>query len=152
MRFGLEGGALISPRSFIGRRSRKEAVGFYAYTMPKPCWAVLKFLITPLPRGSGVQYESIVPVRDIMERYQHQVEQALPTALRQGMLGWQVDDVKITLMGGEHHLIHTHPLDFIVCTPIALMDGLRRGGSVSSGADDAFEDHRAGGVFRAFSE
>ena len=46
------------------------------------------------------------------------------------MLGWQVDDVKITLMGGEHHLIHTHPLDFIVCTPIALMDGLRRGGSV----------------------
>ena len=55
----------------------KEAVGFYAYTMPKPCWAVLKFLITPLPRGSGVQYESVTPVREIMERYQHQVEQAI---------------------------------------------------------------------------
>lgn len=108
----------------------KEAVGFYAYTMPKPCWAVLKFLITPLPRGSGVQYESVTPVREIMERYQHQVEQAIPLATRQGMLGWQVDDVKITLIGGEHHLVHTHPLDFIVCTPIAFMDGLRRGGSV----------------------
>ena len=108
----------------------QEAVGFYAYTMPKPCWAVLKFLITPLPRGSGVQFESVTPVRDIMERYQHQVEQAIPLATRQGMLGWQVDDVKITLIGGEHHLVHTHPLDFIVCTPIAFMDGLRRGGSV----------------------
>ena len=108
----------------------KEAMGFYAYTMPKPCWAVLKFLITPLPRGSGVQYESVTPVREIMERYQHQVEQAIPLATRQGMLGWQVDDVKITLIGGEHHLVHTHPLDFIVCTPIAFMDGLRRGGSV----------------------
>lgn len=58
------------------------------------------------------------------------MEQAIPLATRQGMLGWQVDDVKITLIGGEHHLVHTHPLDFIVCTPIAFMDGLRRGGSV----------------------
>lgn len=108
----------------------KEAVGFYAYTMPKPCWAVIEFHIEPLPRGSGVVFESIVPVRDIMDRYQHQVQQAIPLAVSQGMLGWQVDDVKITLTGGNHHLIHTHPLDFIVCTPIAFLDGLRRGGSV----------------------
>ncbi|GHU70188.1 tetracycline resistance protein [Clostridia bacterium] len=108
----------------------EPAVGFYAYTMPKPCWAVIRFDLTPLPRGTGIQYESVVPVREIMARYQHQIEQALPAALRQGMLGWPVDDIKITLTGGEHHLIHTHPLDFIVATPVALMDGLRRGGSV----------------------
>jgi len=40
-----------------------------------------------------------------------------------------VTDVKITLTEGEHHLIHTHPLDFIVATPMAIQDGLRRGGS-----------------------
>lgn len=34
-----------------------------------------------------------------MPRYQHQVEQALPRALSQGRLGWQVTDVKITLTG-----------------------------------------------------
>lgn len=108
----------------------KSAVGFFAYTMPKPCWAVVKFQIDPLPRGSGVVFESTVPARDIMPRYQHQIEQAIPLATRQGMLGWQVDDVKITLIGGEHHLIHTHPLDFILATPVAFMDGLARGGSV----------------------
>lgn len=108
----------------------KPAVGFYAYTMPKPCWAVIEFTIEPLARGSGVQFDSVVPVRDIMERYQHQVAQAIPLAVRQGRLGWPVDDVRITLSAGEHHLIHTHPLDFILCTPIALHDGLRRGGSV----------------------
>ena len=27
------------------------------------------------------------------------------------------------------HEIHTHPLDFIVATPMAVMDGLRRGGT-----------------------
>ena len=106
------------------------SVGFAAYTMPKPCWAVLHFDLEPGPRGSGVTYESIVPVREIMARYQHQVEQALPLALRQGRLGWEVTDIKITLSGGNHHLIHTHPMDFILATPWAIHDGLRNGGSV----------------------
>ncbi len=127
-RFGL--GASFGPRHIIYRETiAQKAVGFYAYTMPKPCWAVLKFQIEPLPRGSGIRYASVVPSREILPRYQHQVEQALPLALRQGMLGWQVDDVAITLIAGEHHLVHTHPLDFIVCTPIAFLDGMRRGGS-----------------------
>ncbi len=109
---------------------RESAVGFVAYTMPKPCWAVLEFSIEPAPRGSGVTYSSVMPGRDIMPRYQHQVEQAIPRALSQGRLGWPVTDVRITLTGGSHHLIHTHPLDFIVATPMGIQDGLRRGGSV----------------------
>ena len=36
----------------------------------------------------------------------------------------------ITLTGGNYHHIHTHPLDFIVATPWAVHDGLRKGGSV----------------------
>ncbi|MBQ6830536.1 MAG: TetM/TetW/TetO/TetS family tetracycline resistance ribosomal protection protein [Clostridia bacterium] len=104
-------------------------VGFVAYTMPKPCWAVLKFEITPAERGSGVTFSSEVPVKNIMARYQHQVEQAIPLALNQGRLGWQVTDVNIKLVDGEHHLVHTHPLDFIVATPMAIQDGLQRGGS-----------------------
>jgi ribosomal protection tetracycline resistance protein len=108
----------------------QPGLGFVSYTMPKPCWAILQFYIRPGKRGSGVQYHSEVPVRKIQERYQHQVEQALPQALSQGRLGWQVTDVHITLTGGNHHLIHTHPLDFIVATPMGIQDGLRRGGSV----------------------
>jgi ribosomal protection tetracycline resistance protein len=98
--------------------------------MPKPCWGVLEFDLEPAPRGSGSTFFSVVPGRDIMPRYQHQVEPALPLALSQGRLGWQVTDLKITLTGGNHHLIHTHPLDFIVATPMGIQDGLRRGGSV----------------------
>ncbi len=108
----------------------KEAEGCAVYTMPKPCWAILRFRIAPGERGSGVVFRSTVPVKDILARYQHQVEQALPLALNQGRLGWQVTDVVITLIGGNHHLVHTHPLDFIVATPWGIQDGLRRGGSV----------------------
>ena len=108
---------------------KKTSVGFVAYTMPKPCWAVIQLEISPAPRGSGVTFESCVSPRDIKYRYQHQIESAIPIATRQGMLGWQVDDVHICLTGGGDHEIHTHPLDFIVATPMAFMDGLNRGGS-----------------------
>jgi len=107
----------------------RAASGFVAYTMPKPCWAIMRFEIEPAPRGSGVTFKSTVPVRDILARYQHQVEQALPLALNQGRLGWQVTDVNITLVDGNHHQFHTHPLDFIVATPWGIQDGLQRGGS-----------------------
>ena len=107
----------------------KVASGFVAYTMPKPCWAIMRFEIEPAPRGSGVTFKSTVPVRDILLRYQHQVEQALPLVLHQGRLGWEVTDVNITLVDGNHHQFHTHPLDFIVATPWGIQDGLQRGGS-----------------------
>ena len=128
-RFGLKVSA-GKPSVIYRETIAKRATGFVAYTMPKPCWAILEFDIKPAPRGSGVRFSSTVPGRDIMPRYQHQVEQALPLALSQGRLGWQVTDVDITLVGGNHHLIHTHPLDFIVATPMGIQDGLQRGGSV----------------------
>ena len=127
-RFGLDV-TFGSPAIIYKETVSSRCEGFVAYTMPKPCWAVLKFEIEPAERGSGVTFTSEVQFRDIMERYQHQVEQAIPIALNQGRLGWQVTDVNIKLIGGEHHLIHTHPLDFIVATPMAIHDGLERGGS-----------------------
>lgn len=128
-RFGLK--VTFSKPAVIYRETiAKAASGFVAYTMPKPCWAIMRFEIEPAPRGSGVTFKSKVPVRDILLRYQHQVEQALPLALNQGRLGWQVTDVNITLVEGNHHQFHTHPLDFIVATPWGIQDGLQRGGSV----------------------
>ena len=32
----------------------RTARGFDSYTMPKPCWAEIEFLIEPLPRGTAV--------------------------------------------------------------------------------------------------
>ena len=41
-----------------------------------------------------------------------------------------MDDVHITLIDGEDHQFHTHPLDFIIAAPMALMDGLKRAETV----------------------
>ena len=128
-RFGLEA-SFTQPAVIYRETIARAAEGFAEYTMPKPCWAILHFIVSPAPRGSGVRFHSEVPVRDILPRYQHQVEQAIPLALSQGRQGWQVTDVDIALVGGSHHQFHTHPLDFIVATPWGIQDALRRGGSV----------------------
>jgi ribosomal protection tetracycline resistance protein len=35
----------------------------------------------------------------------------------------------VTLIEGEHHVMHTHPLDFVVATPMGIMDGLMNTGT-----------------------
>lgn len=121
---------IISPPSVIYMETPKRAAeGFDAYTMPKPCWAVLRFAIEPLPRGSGLVYESKLTGGDLPYRYQNHVETAVPRALEQGLNGWQVTDLKVSLIFGEHHHVHTHPLDFFLCTPLAIMNGLQNAGT-----------------------
>ncbi|NOU84555.1 GTP-binding protein [Paenibacillus sp. LMG 31460] len=103
--------------------------GFIAYTMPKPCWAILRFHIEPGAPGSGLVYESLVRGEHLLVQYQNEVERRVPEALQQGLLGWEVTDLKVTLTYGEHHVWHTHPLDFAVATPMGIMQGLAQTGT-----------------------
>ncbi|MBK7173748.1 MAG: TetM/TetW/TetO/TetS family tetracycline resistance ribosomal protection protein [Bacteroidales bacterium] len=100
------------------------AEGFVRYWMPKPCWAILKFLIEPGELGSGVNYSSAIGVNDVLQKYQNEVERTIPEALKQGIKGWEVTDIKITLIEGEDHEMHSRPGDFVIATPMGIMDGL----------------------------
>ncbi|MCG8410124.1 MAG: TetM/TetW/TetO/TetS family tetracycline resistance ribosomal protection protein [Bacteroidales bacterium] len=102
----------------------KKGEGFVRYWMPKPCWAIMKFLIEPAERGSGVVYCSAIRVDDVHQKYQNEVERTIPVALKQGIKGWEVTDLKITLIEGEDHQVHSNPGDFVVATPMGIMDGL----------------------------
>ncbi|BDU71339.1 elongation factor G [Mesoterricola silvestris] len=127
-RFGLE--ARFGPPSVIYRETPSGAgEGYVEYTMPKPCWAVMKFALEPGEPGSGVAFASTVRNDAMLLRYQNQVENALPGALKQGLHGWEVTDIRITLVEGQHHLVHTHPLDFAVATPMGIMNGLEATGT-----------------------
>jgi ribosomal protection tetracycline resistance protein len=117
----------FSAPTVIYKETPTQAVeGYVRYWMPKPCWAIMRFKIAPGARGSGVQYNSIVSVNDIKKQYQNDVQKTIPIALQQGILGWQVDDIIITLIEGEDHEAHTKSNDFAIATPMGIMDGLQK--------------------------
>ena len=99
------------------------------YTMPKPCWAIVKFKIESLNSGSGFQYSSIVSKNKIADTYQKEIERNISKALSQGIHGWEVTDLKITLIDGEHHNIHSRAGDFGLATCMAIIKGLKEFGS-----------------------
>lgn len=103
----------------------KSGYGFAAYTMPKPCWAIVRFYIEPMPRGTGLIYECKVRTEDIKLRYQREIERQLPFTLEQGLYGWNVMDLKVTLVEGEDHVMHSNPGDFYIATAMGIMDGLQ---------------------------
>jgi len=103
--------------------------GYERYWMPKPCWAIIKFLIEPGELGSGVVYKSELSVDKVHKKYQNEIERTIPKALEQGIKGWEVTDIKITLIDGEDHEVHSNPGDFIIATPMAIMNGLQNIGT-----------------------
>lgn len=123
--------ANFTPPSVIYKETPTQfGIGFDAYTMPKPCWAVVKLGIEPLPRGSGIVYESKkIDHNKLFYKYQTHIKRSLFMSIHQGLYGWEVTDMKVTLYDGEHHTIHTHPLDFFVATPLAFMNGLSNTGT-----------------------
>ena len=106
-----------------------KSEGYIRYWMPKPCWAIMTFLIEPAPLNSGVSYSSIVSQNDVHIKYQNEIARTIPNVLAQGLLGWEVTDVKITLIKGEDHNVHSRPGDFNLATPMGIMQGLKIGGT-----------------------
>ncbi|MBQ8624134.1 MAG: TetM/TetW/TetO/TetS family tetracycline resistance ribosomal protection protein [Oscillospiraceae bacterium] len=127
-RYGLQ--ANFSAPTVIYRETpTNKGTGLGVYTMPKPCWAIVNFMFEPMPRGYGVSYHGRLPNNQCFYKYQSHIHRSFNSCLEQGLHGWEVTDFKCTLIGGEHHTVHTHPLDFFVATPMAFMNALVNCGS-----------------------
>lgn len=122
-RFGITAN-FLPPKVIYKETPKQSAEGYVRYWMPKPCWAIMTFLIEPATLGSGVTFTSNVRTSDISVKYQNEVKRAIPWSLRQGIKGWEVTDLKITLVEGEEHTMHSNPGDFLLATPMGIMRGL----------------------------
>ena len=127
-RFGIDV-EFLEPTIIYKETPAKVGEGNVRYTMPKPCWAIMTFKIEPAEQGAGVIYESKVSVDKIKQKYQNEVERTIEKALLEGIKGWEVTDIKITLIDGEDHEIHSRPGDFILATPMGLMKALENTGT-----------------------
>jgi len=118
------------PMVVYKEKPARAGYGSESYTMPKPCWAIVEFLLEPGERGSGVSYVSQVDKSDIHPKYQNEIAGNLPESLKQGPQGWEVTDLKIALTGGNHHLLHSRPGDFKLASNMAILKGLVETGTV----------------------
>ncbi len=127
-RFAVEAD-FLPPKVVYKETPSKAAEGYVRYWMPKPCWAIMTFLVEPGPLGSGITFESKVRTNDISVKYQNEVKRAVPWSLQQGIKGWEVTDIKITLLEGSEHTMHSNPGDFLLATPMGILRGLELAGT-----------------------
>lgn len=70
---------------------------------PNPFWASIGLSVTPLPLGSGVQYESRVSLGYLNQSFQNAVRDGIRYGLEQGLFGWNVTDCKICFEYGLYY-------------------------------------------------
>jgi len=127
-RWGIEA-EFHKPKVIYKETPSKSAEGYVRYWMPKPCWAIMTFLIEPAPLGSGVSFKSNVRTSDISNKYINEVKRAIPWSLKQGIHGYEVTDLSITLIEGTEHTVHSNPGDFLLATPMGVLKGLENAGT-----------------------
>lgn len=100
-----------------------EGIGHYE---PLRHYAEVHLLLEPLPRGSGLQFESDCKEDELDRHWQRLVLSHLQETEHIGVLsGSLLTDMKITLLCGRAHQKHTEGGDFRQATYRALRHGLR---------------------------
>ncbi|MDE5764265.1 MAG: NYN domain-containing protein [Ruminococcus sp.] len=105
-----------------------EGVGHYE---PLRHYAEVHLILEPLPRNSGLVFDTSVP-EDVLDRnWQRLILTHLEEKTHRGVLtGSPVTDMKITLVAGKAHLKHTEGGDFRQATYRAVRHGLRNAESI----------------------
>ena len=96
---------------------------------PNPFWASIGLSVTPLPLGSGVQYESRVSLGYLNQSFQNAVVDGIRYGLGQGLCGWNVTDCKICFEYGLYYSPVSTPADFRSLAPIVLEQALKKSGT-----------------------
>ena len=105
-----------------------EGVGHYE---PLRHYAEVHLLLTPGRRGSGLRFDSAVPLDDLALNWQRLILTHLREKVHVGVLtGSPITDMKITIVAGRAHLKHTEGGDFRQATYRALRQGLMKAKSV----------------------
>lgn len=96
---------------------------------PNPFWASIGLSITPLPIGSGIQYESKVSLGYLNQSFQNAVREGINYGLEQGLYCWEVTDCKICFEYGVYYSPVSTPSDFRFLAPIVLEQTLKKAGT-----------------------
>ncbi|MDM8201370.1 translation factor GTPase family protein [Allofournierella massiliensis] len=128
-RFGLDVG--FGPGSIVYKETIAGPVEGVGHFEPLRHYAEVHLLLEPLPRGAGLQFDTICS-EDVLDRnWQRLILTHLEEKEHLGVLtGSPITDMKITLTAGRAHLKHTEGGDFRQATYRAVRQGLMQADSI----------------------
>lgn len=100
------------------------------YTSPNPYYAMVALRISPLPPGTGLQYETGVSFGYLTVSFQNAVQEGVEKACLHGLWGFPVTDAKILLFDAHFCSVNSSPSDFRKLTPYVFEQALQRAGTV----------------------
>ena len=87
----------------------------------------VKIEVAPNETGKGYEFESKVVGGEVPKEYIPAVDAGIQSALLSGVLaGYNVVDVKVTLLGGSYHEVDSSDLAFKIAGSMAIKDALKR--------------------------
>ena len=89
-------------------------------------FADIKVEIKPLPRGSGIQFEDTIVGGVVPKNYIPAVENGIRDNTSRGPLGFEVVDVHVTLIDGQHHAVDSSDQAFRTAGRMAMTEGLAK--------------------------
>lgn len=89
------------------------------------CVSGVEFEVSPLKRGSGFRYVSKLSTDFLHLKYQRQIERLIKYYSKQGLNGWELTDMEVSLIGGQFDSMGSTPLHFNIAAPLALFRCLK---------------------------
>ena len=128
-RFGLD--VTLDDRRIFYKETIENTVEGVGHFEPLRHYAEVHLLLEPLPRGSGLVFDTVCPTDVLDGNYQKLILTHLAEKAHKGVLtGALITDMKITLLVGKAHLKHTEGGDFRQATYRAVRQGLMQAKSV----------------------
>ena len=128
-RFGLE--VTLDDRRIYYLETIENTVEGVGHFEPLRHYAECHLLLEPLPRGSGLWFDTVCPTDVLDVNFQRLILTHLEEKVHRGVLvGAPITDMKITLLVGKAHLKHTEGGDFRQATYRAVRQGLMQARSL----------------------
>ena len=128
-RFGIE--VTLDTGRIFYKETIENTVEGVGHFEPLRHYAEVHLLLEPLPRGSGLQFDTVCPTDVLDLNFQRLILTHLQEKVHVGVLtGAPITDMKITLLIGKDHVKHTEGGDFRQATYRAVRQGLMQAKSV----------------------
>ena len=115
---------LADPRIYYKETIENEVEGV-GHFEPLRHYAEVHVLLSPLPRGSGLVFDTVCSTDVLDAQYQHLILSHMSEKMHKGVLtGSPITDMKLTLLVGRAHLKHTEGGDMRQATYRAIRQGL----------------------------